>query len=65
MVECLGRYVERMIQKGDFVELRPSSKEQTCSHKKKSDDLIVMAEALVKNARNIKKDLEDYRQATR
>ncbi len=62
MATCLGRFVEKMVQKREFVGLRP--KHLTYSHQQFVDDSIVMGESLVKNVKNIKKDLEDYKQAT-
>ena len=53
-----------MVFVGDFVGLRPLSKDLTCSHQKFVDDSIVMGEAFVRNARNIKKALEDYGHAS-
>ena len=53
-----------MVTVGDFVGLKPSSKELNYSHQKFVDDSIVMEEALVRNARNIKNALEDYGQAS-
>ena len=47
------------------MRLRPLSKEQTCLHQQVVDELIVMGEASVKNARNIKKALEDCGHAMR
>ena len=49
---------------GDFVGLKPLSEELICSHQQFVDDSIVMGEALVRNARNIKNALEDYGQAS-
>ena len=55
MAKCLGSFVEKMVQKKDFLGLRPSSKDLTCSYQKIVDVSIVMGEASVKNARNIKR----------
>ena len=44
--------------------LNPSSKKKTCSHQQFLDDSIVMGEALVRNAKNIKNSLDDYGHAT-
>lgn len=49
-----------MVQKGDFVGLIPSSKDLICSHQQFVHDSIVIGEDLVKNAMNIKKELDDY-----
>ena len=37
-----GRFMEKMVSMGNFVVLRPSSKDMTCSHQKFVDDFIVM-----------------------
>ena len=64
MAEFLGRYVEKMVTLGEFVGLGPSFKNLTFSRQRFLDDSIVMGEASVRNARNIKKALEDYGQAS-
>ena len=61
--ECLGRFVEKMVHMGDFVGLNPSSKVLICLHQQFVDDSIFMGEASIRNARNIKRALEDYGQA--
>ena len=43
--------------------LNPSSKALICSHQQFVDDSIVMVEASVRNARNVKMAMEDYGQA--
>ena len=53
-----------MVVKGDFVGLSPSSSALVCLHQQFVDDFIVMGEASVRNARNIKKALIDYGDAT-
>ena len=45
---------------GDFFGLKPSSKELIFLHQQFVDDSIVMGEASVRNARNIKMALKDY-----
>ena len=40
MLECLGIYIDKMVQKGDFFGLRPSSKDQIYSHEKFVDDYV-------------------------
>ena len=52
--------MDNMVLKGDFVGLNPSSIALVFSHQQFVDDSIVMGEASVKNARNIKKALVDY-----
>ena len=47
----------------DFVGLNPSSTALICSHQQFVADSIVMGEASVRNARNIKRALKDYGQA--
>ena len=56
--------MNNMVVKGDFVGLSPSSSTLVCSHQQFVDDSIVMGEASVRNARNIKRDLFDYGEAT-
>ena len=56
--------MEKMVNVGDFVGLKTSSKELICSHQNFLDDSIVMRKALVRNARSIKEALEDYGQAS-
>ena len=63
MVECLGRFVEKMVMMGDFVGLNPSSTALIFLHQQFVDDSIIMGEASVRNARNIKRALEDYGKA--
>ena len=65
MVECLGRFVEKKVFVRDFFRLKPSSEELTCYHQQFLNDSIVMGEASIRNARNIKKALEDYGKASR
>ena len=60
LAECLGRFVDNIVLKGDFVGLNPSLLVLVCSHQQFIDDSIVMGEASVKNARILKRDLEDY-----
>ena len=60
LAECLGRFVDDMVLKGDFLGLNPSSSTLVCSHQQFVDESIVMGEASMKNARNIKKALVDY-----
>ena len=64
LAECLGRFVNNMVVKGDFVGLNPSSSTLVCSHQQFVDYSIIMGEASVRNARNIKKALIDYGMAT-
>ena len=64
LVECLGRFVDNIVLKGDFVGLNPSSSALVCSHQQFFYESIVMGETLMKNARNIKKALVDYGNAT-
>ena len=64
MVECLGRFIKALVHKGDFIGLKPSSKNQIYSHQQFVDDSILMGEASIKNAKIIKKALNDYGQAT-
>ena len=64
LAEFLGRFMNNMMVKGDFVGLSPSSSALVCSHQQFVDDSIVMGEASVRNARNIKKALIDYGEAT-
>lgn len=52
-----------MVTLCEFVGLRPSSKNLTLSHQQFLDDFIVMGEDSIRNARNIKKAIEDYGQA--
>ena len=56
--------MKKMVNMGDFVGLNLSSRALICSHQQFLDDSIVMGEALVRNARNIKRALEDYGQAS-
>ena len=65
MAKCLGRFVEKKVFLGDFVELTLSSKDLTCSHQKIVDDSIVMGETSIRNVGNIKKAPEDYGHAFR
>ena len=51
LAECLGRFVDGLVLKGDFMGLNPSSSTLVCSHQQFVDDSIVMGEASVKNAR--------------
>ena len=60
LAECLGRFIDVLVLRGDFVGLYPSSSALVCSHQQFVDDSIVMGEALVKNARILKRALEDY-----
>ena len=60
LAECLGRFIDGLVHKGDFVGLYPSSLDLVCSHQQFVDDSIVMGEALAKNARILKRALEDY-----
>lgn len=53
-----------MVCKGDFVGLYPSSSALVCLHQQFVDDSVVMGEASVRNARNIKKALIDYGDAS-
>ena len=55
--------MKKMVNMGDFVGLNLSSRALICSHQQFLDDSIVMGEALVRNARNIKRALEDYEKA--
>ena len=56
--------MEKMVNMGDFVGFNPSSRALICLHQQFVDDSIVMGEALVRIARNIKRALEDYGQAS-
>ena len=49
---------------GEYMCLNPSSKALICSHQQFVDDSIVMGEASVRNARDIKMALEDYGKAS-
>ena len=64
LAKCLGRFVDNMVLKGEFLDLNTSSSILVCSHQQFVDNSIVMGEASVKNARNIKKALVDYGNAT-
>ena len=64
LAECLGRFVDNMVLKGDFVGLNPSSSTLIFSHQKFVDDSIVMGEASMRNARNTKRALTNYSEAT-
>ena len=56
--------MSNMVVKGDFVGLSPSSSTLVFSHQQFVDDSIVMGEASVRNARNIKSALTDHGEAT-
>ena len=58
--ECLGRFVNNIVVKGDIISLNPSSSSLVCSHQQFVDDSIVMGEASMRNARKIKKTLSEY-----
>lgn len=64
LAKCLGRFVNNMVVKGEFVGLNPSSSTLVCSRQQFVDISIVMGEASVRNVRNIKKALSDYGMAT-
>ena len=58
-----GRFIGALVHKVDLVGLKSSSKNQIYSHQQFLDDSIIMGEALIKNAKIIKKALNDYGQA--
>lgn len=64
MVECLGRYIDSTIQRGDLKGLRPSSSNHVCSHQQFVDDSIFLGEALVVEAKNLKTYLNNYSKAS-
>lgn len=64
MAKCFGRFIDRMVQKGEFVDLRPSSKDQIYSHANFVDDSIVLGEATIKNAWDIRNSRDNYGDAT-
>ena len=64
LAECLGRFVDNMVLKGDFVDLNPFSTALVCSHQQFVDDFIIMGESSVKNAKILKKALGDYGSTT-
>lgn len=52
MVECLGRYINHLIDHGCIHGLFPSSISKASSHEQFVDDMILMGIAIVKEARS-------------
>ena len=62
--ECLGKIVHDKRSKGELIGIKPSLSPVIFSHQQFVDDTILEGEDLVKEARNIKKILNTYSNAT-
>ncbi|XP_059070509.1 uncharacterized protein LOC131860151 [Cryptomeria japonica] len=60
MAECLGRCIGKLVEKGEFCGLKPSSADQVCSHQQFVDDSIIMGKASMQDSRSLKKVLDSY-----
>ncbi|XP_059068591.1 uncharacterized protein LOC131859080 [Cryptomeria japonica] len=60
MAECLGRYIRKLVEKGEFCGLKPSSADQVCSHQQFVDDSIIMGKASVQDSGSLNKALDSY-----
>lgn len=64
MAESLGRFINNLVIQGEIFGLQPSCTRLKCSHEQFVDDTILMGESSVKEARNLKKPLDVYSNAT-
>ncbi|XP_059075419.1 uncharacterized protein LOC131875341 [Cryptomeria japonica] len=60
MAECLGRFIGKLVEKGEFRGLKPSLADQVCSHQQFVDNSIIMGNYFVKDSRSLKKSLDRY-----
>lgn len=60
MTYCLGRYIGKLVLKGEIQGLQPSSHPLVCSHEQFVDDTIFLGKDDVREARNFKKALNIY-----
>ncbi|XP_059075469.1 uncharacterized protein LOC131875376 [Cryptomeria japonica] len=64
MAEFLGIFIGKLVEKGEFRGLKPSSVDQVRSHQQFVDDSIIMENSSMKYSRSLKKDLDRYGSAT-
>lgn len=60
MVDSLGRYIEKLVLRGEIQGLRPSSHPLIFSHEKFADDTIFLGKANVREVISLKKALNIY-----
>lgn len=63
-MECLGIFIGKLVEKGEFCGLKPSLVDQVFSHQQFVDDSIIMGKSSVKDSRSLKKALDSYGIAT-
>ncbi|XP_057841593.2 uncharacterized protein LOC131051207 [Cryptomeria japonica] len=64
MAECLGRNLQRMVEQGSIMGLKPSSSNMVYTHQQFMDDTILMGRSTMVEARNMRKALDDYELAS-
>lgn len=60
MADSLGRYIGKLVLKGEIQGVRPTSQPLLCSHEKFVDDTIFKGKFDVREARSLKKPLNLY-----